>query len=269
MLTIVHTAAVLAVLVPLGLGSGVALEPSEIPTTLAQPESADLPTAAELFDAHIEATGGLAAYQRQTDRKIEGIYRLLSQNETQIIRVYTAAPNNFRAELEAPALGTTVRCTNGEIAWGRNLSSKAFLLDDRERAVLLDNAFFLGEAGYNERYTSLTTEGLVQVDGRDAYRVSFTTRTGVKGAVYFDVESKLLVARELASEADPSQNAIVIVSDYQEFDGVKIPMMQWQRLTSQTEPAVEIEFRWVKTNTGDMPSFDPPADLTADSASDG
>ncbi len=268
MLTIAHTAAVLALLVPLGRGAGTAPESPETPTNLTQPDSADLPAAAELFDAHIQATGGLEAYQRQQDRVIEGIYRLLAQDETQIIRVYTQAPNNFRAELEAPAMGTTIRCTNGEVAWGRNLSSKAFLLDARERAVLLDNAFFLGEAGYNERYTSLKTEGMAKIDGRDAYRVSFTTRTGVKGSVYFDVESKLLVARELASEADPSQDAIVVVSDYQEFDGLKIPMMQRQRLTSQTEPSVEIEFRWVKTNTGDMPSFDPPADLS-DAGTDG
>jgi hypothetical protein len=260
MLTISHAVAVLALLVPLGASPDAAGGASESSKAV-QPESADLPTASSLFDAYIEATGGLAAHQRQQDRTLEGVYRLVDQDETQIIRVFASAPNNFRAEIEAPALGTTIRCTNGDTAWGVNLSGKPFMLSAQERSEILDNGFFLSEAGYKDRYSKITTESLGKVEGRASYRVEFETPAGITGAIYFDAENKLLTGREVVSIEDPNRTAIVIVSDYQDVGGILIPMKQRQRLTSQSGAAVEVEFRWVKANTGDMPSFDPPAAL--------
>ena len=263
MLTLAHATAALAMLVPLGPAPEEATTSSVPVETQIQPESADLPTAESLFEAHIAATGGMAAHQSHKNRVFDGIYRMLEENETQIIRVFMAAPDKFRAEIEAPGLGTTIRGFNGEVAWGLNLSGKPFLLrENRERAQIMDNAVFLGEAGYKERYTSIETESIAQIDGRDAYRVTFETPTGIKGAVYFDVESKLLVAREVEAENNPSLITIVTVGNYREIDGVLMPMLQRQKLATQSKPSIEIEFRWVNTDVEKLPSFDPPAGAT-------
>lgn len=263
MLTLAHAAAALAMLVPLGPAPEAATLSPETAEAAAQPESADLPTAESLFEAHIAATGGMAAHQSHKNRVFEGVYRMLEANETQIIRVFMEAPNNFRAEIEAPGMGTTIRGFNGEVAWGLNLSGKPFLLQEtRERAQIMDNSVFLGEAGYKERYTSINTESITKLEGRDVYRVAFETPTGIKGAVYFDPESKLLVAREVEAENNPSLITIVTVGNYREIDGVRMPMLQRQKLATQSKPSIEIEFRWVEVDVNDLPSFDPPAGAT-------
>lgn len=266
MLTLAHAAAVLTMLVPLGSAPESSTMGNPSPTASGQPDAAELPAAADLFEAHIAATGGLAAHQSHQNRVLNGIYRMLEEDETQIIRVFTAAPDKFRAEIEAPALGTTIRGFNGDVAWGLNLSGKPFLLQEaREKAQIMDNAVFLGEAGYKERYATIATDSIAKIDGRDAYRVAFETITGIKGAVYFDVESKLLMAREVAAENNPALLTLVTVSDYREIEGVLMPMVQRQRLASQSQPAIEIEFRWVEVNVDELPSFDPPAGMTATS----
>ncbi|MFG0259130.1 MAG: hypothetical protein ACF8LK_02165 [Phycisphaerales bacterium JB041] len=263
MLTLAHAAAALALLVPLGPAREATTPIPDTAEASAQPDAAELPTAESLFEAHIAATGGMAAHQGHKNRVFDGIYRMLEENETQIIRVFMEAPNKFRAEIEAPGMGTTIRGFNGEVAWGLNLSGKPFLLqENRERAQIMDNAVFLGEAGYKERYSSIRTESLAKIDGRDAYRVVFKTPTGIEGAVYFDVESKLLVAREVAAENNPSLITTVTVGNYREFDGVLMPMLQRQKLATQSKPAVEIEFRWVNIDVDSLPSFDPPAGAT-------
>lgn len=263
MLTLAHAAAVFSMLVPLGPAPEAATLSAETAEASIQPESADLPTAESLFEAHITATGGMAAHKSHKNRVFDGIYRMLEENETQIIRVFMAAPNKFRAEIEAPGMGTTIRGFNGEVAWGLNLSGKPFLLqENRERAQIMDNAVFLGEAGYKERYSSISTKSIAKISGRDAYRVAFETPTGIKGAVYFDVESKLLVAREVEAENNPSLITIVTVGNYREVDGVLMPMLQRQKLATQSKPSIEIEFRWVNVDVEKLPSFEPPAGAT-------
>lgn len=263
MLTLAHAVAALPMLVPLGPAPEAVTPSPETTESVAQPDSADLPTAESLFEAHIAATGGMAAHQSHKNRVFDGVYRMLEANETQIIRVFMETPNKFRAEIEAPGLGTTTRAFNGEVAWGQNLSGKPFLLqENRERAQVMDNAVFLGEAGYKERYASITTESIVKLEGRDVYRVAFETPTGIKGAVYFDPESKLLVAREVEAENNPSLITLVTVSNYREIDGVRMPMLQRQKLATQSEPSIEIEFRWVDVDVDELPTFDPPAGAT-------
>lgn len=257
MLTFAHAAAALALLLPL-VGPDASPTPS---LSAEQPERADLPSAESLFEGYIEATGGMAAYQRQEDRTLEGTYTMMATEDTQILRVYQSAPNNFRVELEVPGIGTTVRCTNGTDAWGMDTSSEAFWLTGNDKTETIDNGLFMGEAAYKERYKSIVTDARVQLDGRDLYRVVYETTAGLTGAIFFDPETKLIAARQVGTNVVESNPVTVRVSDYQEFNGVLIPMRQTQRRVGAAVDLVQMQFRWVKTNTGDMPNFDPPASL--------
>lgn len=228
-----------------------------------QPEAATLPDAASLFEKYIEVTGGMEAHRAHRDRTLHGIYRVLQTGDTQILTVYASAPNNFRAELESPGVGTTIRVTNGTDTWGDTLVGEPFLLPEADRAELLENSTFLGEAAYRDHYKSIQTTGLVPFAGTQAYKVDFETKNGVIGALYFDAQTGLVLGREIVSKNNPGVSAVVQVSEYKEFEGVMLPTIQRQRLSNQTSPAVEVEFRWIEVNTGDMPEFDPPEGLIA------
>lgn len=229
----------------------------------AQPESSDLPAAEELFEAYIEAIGGRDALARHENRVLHGIYRSESSGETQILTLYWDNANRLRAELEAPALGTTIRATNGEVSWGNNLSGTPFRLDEQERVTFNDSAVFLGEAAYKDRYESYKTVGTAVFDGKTAYQVDFATKSGLEGSVFFDAESKLVVGRQLKSPDGKGAGPLALVTGYKEFEGLKIPTLQQQRLQDVNTPSVNIEFRWIEVNVDELPSFDPPAQLAA------
>ncbi|MCC7388988.1 MAG: hypothetical protein IT431_09490 [Phycisphaerales bacterium] len=217
-----------------------------------------LPGAESLFEKHVEAIGGRAALDKHRDRILHGIYTIIQSGETQVLTIYTQAPNRMRAELDAPALGTTTRATDGTQVWGTNNTGSPFHLTGRDRDELVDSAGFLGEADYKNAYTSITTVGTVNIDGRPAWRVDFTTKSGLQGSVYFDVETGRVSARQLLP-ADPKANhTLIVVGDYKEFDGVQLPTRQRQLVGEKLQPVVEIEYRWVEVNTGKMPEFAAP-----------
>ncbi|MBK7405658.1 MAG: hypothetical protein IPJ41_13800 [Phycisphaerales bacterium] len=179
----------------------------------------------------------------------------------QILTLYTAAPDKMRAVLDAPALGTTLRCSNGKVAWGTNVSGTPFELPEQEAKEIMDSAVFAGEAAYKERYESLKTVGTANFDGKPAYQVEFVSKSGLRGSVFFDQASKLVVARQLKPAEGKGDGTLVLVTDYKDFGGVMIPTRQQQRMGSVQNISVDIEFRWVDVNVEDLPSFDPPGKL--------
>lgn len=236
-----------------------ALAQVEPPTS----QPAELPDAESLFERYVEAVGGRQALENHRNRVLHGIYRIVESGDTQILTLYAARGDKLRAELDAPALGTTIRATNGESAWGTNTTGTAFMLSPAEAADLRDSAVFLGEADYESRYKSYRTAGTNDFDGRTAYRVEFVTKDGLEGSVYFDAETGLMVGRQLKSAPTAGEGTLVLVRDYKEFEGVKLPTLQQQRFGDNQAYAVEIEFRWVDVNVDKLPSFDPPPDTVA------
>ena len=232
-----------------------------VPAARAQDAGASLPSAESLFEAHIAAIGGWDAVNKHKDRTLNGIYKVLQTGETRILTIYQEAPNHMRAELEAPAIGTTIRATDGEQTWGTNNTGSPFEVTGRERLELLDGCNFNGEAAYKTAYSTIETTGPAQVGDSAAYRVAFATPSGLTGAVYFDRETKRVLARQLdpASKNDPA--FLIVVSDYKEFDGLMLPTKQTQFVGAERVPAVEIEFRWVAIDSGDMPEFTAPENL--------
>lgn len=226
-------------------------------------DAQDLPDAASLFEKHIEAIGGHDAIAKHHDRTLYGDYRVLETGEVQLLTIYSEAPNRMRAELTAPAVGSTIRCTDGQTAWGVNTTGAPFELAGRDREELMDSANFKGEADYKNLYESYTTANKITVDGNSAWRVDVVSKSGLKGAVYFDVETGLVMARQIfPTDVQANNDTLIVVSDYKDFDGVLLPTKQRHLLGEKLTPVIETEFRWIKINTGEMPEFDPPASIS-------
>lgn len=224
-----------------------------------QPEAATLPDAESLFEGYIEAIGGRDALAKHHNKVLHASYRVIANDDTQILTIYLESPNKLYAELEAPALGSTLRATNGTIAWGTNLTGSTFLLSGREKDDLLDSSYFHGEADYKAHYASIKTGGTATIENTPAIRVDFVTHSGIEGAVYFDPETHLVLARQVVPADPKTPGTLVSVGEYKEFEGVLIPTKQLQRVGDAHEPSVEITFNWVEINVDDMPDFDPPA----------
>ncbi len=235
----------------------------------AQPAPSELPRAEELFEAYISTIGGQENLAKHRNRVLHGTYRVASSGDVQILTLYCDSQNRFRAELEAPAIGTTVRATNGAVAWGQNISGPAFEITGREAAELTDSAVFLAEGAYKDRYESITTAATADFDGRLTYQVDFVTKSGLQGSVYFDAETKLLVGRQIRPADGKGDGTLVLVKGYKDFEGVKLPTIQQQRFANVQTPGVDIEFHWIEVNVDDLPDFDPPAQLASSQVSGG
>ncbi|VAX41271.1 hypothetical protein MNBD_PLANCTO03-64 [hydrothermal vent metagenome] len=227
-----------------------------------QPEAETLPDAESLFENYIAAIGGREALAKHRNRILHASYRVLATDDIQILTISLESPNKLHAELEAPALGSTIRATNGTTAWGINLTGSTFILNGREKDELLDGAYFQGEADYKDHYASIKTVGTATIDNKPAIRVDFVTHSGIKGAVYFDPETHLVSARQVFPADNTGTSTLVTVSDYKDFEGVLIPTLQRQRVGDTLDPVVEISFNWIEINADTLPDFDPPADAT-------
>ncbi len=232
-----------------------------------QPEAPALPDAESLFEAYITAIGGQDALAKHRNLVMHASYRVLASDDIQILTISLEAPNKLYAELEAPALGTTVQATNGTLVWGINMTGSTYEITGREKDEMLDSSFFQGEASYKKHYSSIQTTGTAMIDHKPAIRVDFVTFSGLEGAVYFDPDTHLVSARQIFPADTSDTSVLVTVSDYKEFEGVLIPTVQHQRVGEANEPVVEIEFKWIEVNVDDMPDFDPPADKPLSSGS--
>lgn len=240
------------------------------PATLAQEGSqpaaapAQLPAAEQVFEDYIAAIGGRDALARHENRVLHGAHLDPRSQSYQVITIWAAKPDKLMARIELPALGVSVRSTDGESTWGTNTDGAPFNMSGNERVQLLDSAFFAGETGYKDRYTEYETTGVVTIAERPAYRVAFTTKAGVTGACFFDVESKLLVGRVLSGTA--ATGDLVLLRDYKEFEGLLLPTIQQQQSASEGVVA-QFKFNWIEVNVDDLPDFSPPAETSASAGS--
>jgi len=220
-----------------------------------------LPDAASVFEDYIKAAGGKEAFEAHTNRVLYGIMKNVKTGDESPLTLYLERPNKLYALIELPAIGNTARVTDGKTAWGINIDGQPFKMSDADAKDFMDTADFFGEADYKNRYTSIKTIGIANIDGKPAYHIEFTTKTGLKGYAFFDKASKLLVARMVLHGYSDEPDTLALVKNYQEHDGLMIPMLQQQRKNNQTTSVME--FRWVKTDVDPdiLPDFSPPEDL--------
>ena len=243
---------------------------STLPAAAAQP-AADSPTPEALFEGHISAIGGREKLATHKDRTLNGIMttRRIPDPKapapvaeevpsTQIVTVWAKAPQSMRFEIIDPAVGNTVRATDGKNTWGIGSAGLPFRIEGKEREDMLDSAVFQGEAEYKGRYRALRSEGLEKFEGTQAYRVDFETVNGGTGAIYFDAKTGLIIGR-VAFGKSTTDSITSILADYKEFEGVLLPTRQVQR-TQGVE--ISIEFRWIEINTGTLPEFVPPENVS-------
>lgn len=241
-----------------------AQDSSTTPDTSASQSDESYPDAASIFEDYIKATGGIEAYKAHTNRILYGVLTNVKTGDESPLTLYLESPNKLYALIELPAIGNTIRASDGKTAWGINIDGQPFKMNGADAKDFLDAADFFGEADYKNRYSSIKTIGIADIDGKPAYHVEFTTKTGLKGYVFFDKATKLLVARMIIHDDPDNPDTLALVKNYQEHDGLMIPMLQQQRKNNQTTSI--LEFRWVKTDVDPemLPDFSPPQALAVE-----
>lgn len=205
------------------LGVGVAL--------VDEPAAAKLPSGEEILDAYVKATGGADAYTKLENRTSTGSVDIPAVGIKGSIVTVQAAPNKARITMDLPGVGKSEQGTDGETVWEKNPVTGVRILEGAERDMMLRQLRFNAELNWKESYKSAETVTVEDVEGKPAYKVKLTAHDGSVTHNYYDKESGLLLKSDSIYKSQMGDMPIsVLVGEYKEVDGIKMPMLATQTL---------------------------------------
>jgi hypothetical protein len=238
-------------------GAGATTRPADT-----QPaDTAPLPSAEEVIEKFLEATGGREAYGKIHNRLVKGTMSMPQQNLKGSLQSYTAEPDKMYTLLEIAGVGKQEQGTKDGIGWEMSDMRGARLIEGVELAELIRTSTFNAEMKWKDLYKSAECTARETVNGRPTYKVVFTPKIGPESAQYFDTETHLLIQTRGTLTTEMGELPTVsTLSDYREIDGVKLPMKTVQAIPGIAQ--IEIVLQTVEHNL-ELPDdrFDPPADV--------
>jgi hypothetical protein len=223
-----------------------------VPATQAQ----KLPTAQEIVDRFVKASGGEAALQAIKSMRVKGTFSIVGQSLAGDLEMMSARPNKLLMRVSIPAIGTVEEGFDGKIGWSINPLEGPSLVTDRQLSERADEAWFDAELHKDDYIREMSVVGRESLDKRDVYRVKVVTLRGNEQFELYDVENGLQIAVEASRDTPlgivPS---VVLMKEYQKFGAVLMPTKVVQRVLGQEHVFVftSYEFDSVPANTFDLP----------------
>ena len=194
----------------------------------------DLPTADTVLSQYVEATGGKAAYEKLKNRVVTGTIEIPAANIKGDTKVTQAAPNKFAMVAQLGPAGEVKRVSDGTKVWETSTIGGERELSGEEKDTFLREADFYKELHWKEHYSKLECVGIEDVEGKPAYKLVLTPKSGKPITEYYDKASHLLV-KETSTTASPMGDVLVeeFPTDYKTVDGVLIPHKVTQKVLTQ------------------------------------
>jgi outer membrane lipoprotein-sorting protein len=188
-----------------------------------------LPSAASLLQKHDAAVGGRAAMDKHTSMHESATASIPVANMNGTIETFHAKPNLFVQKTVLPQ-GEIVSGFDGKVAWA-TAPQGAQILDSTATAALKDQANFFGEYYDPSRIKSAETVELTDFEGQRCYKVKIVHKDDTEALIYLDSATGLRAGQTMTQKMNGQEVPITLVmSDYKEFGGVKLPMKRVQKL---------------------------------------
>ncbi len=249
-----------AALLVVGAGSvlaqGTAAQPAA-PSKAAPAES--LPDAKEIIARSVEATGGRAAFEKIKTTVTTGWFEVPAQAMKGALKVEQAA-DKMRVTIDLPGIGQMNMGTDGKTAWASDPMQGPRVLTGPEADAFNRQAARNTDLRLDEFYSSVKTVGVEDVDGKPAYKIELTPKSGKPEHRFYDKESGLLVRTDVTQSTPMGEvKSTTTVSEYRPFGDIKVATLSStkvmgfeQRITAdKVEHNVEIA----------DDRFAPPADV--------
>ncbi len=178
-----------------------------------------LPTLDAVLAKYVAAIGGRDAQRKIISRVSKGRVDVPGVSFGGKLEIYAKAPNKSLTVMDVEPAGLVKQGFDGRTGWS-NGSDTAHGI---ERAALVD-ADFYREIKLKEQYTRVKLLGKVKEGFRQVYLVEAVRGSSAAENLYFDVESGLLVRRDVPRRTSKGVvHAEVYFSDWRDVDGVKVP----------------------------------------------
>jgi len=199
-------------------------------------------TADQVIQRYIEACGGSAAIEGIRDLRIEMSSSL--QGMPVKMTQWYAAPNMYANSMTSGGVVLQKVVFDGQKAMSDGTLGPR-MLEDLELLDVAQNAYPFPELKYKELHHELRLNGVIDVDGRQAYKVTVRTENGGQFEEYYDVESGFKLRRSEGKHSDEGYNINVTqdLKDYRPEGGVQFPHLVTQNMGVEvtfTATAIEV-----------------------------
>lgn len=205
------------------------------------------PSVDQIIEKYQQALGGQAAYEKVTTRAMKGTVEIPDDNVTGTAQVVAKAPGSFRLTMDIPGYGVVETVLDGGNGWEKNPDSGTHAMSKADLAVAQRDHHFYREVRLKDLYPQMHPAGRDKVNGREVYVVEATPAAGPAEKLYFDAENGLLVKRdfERVTLEDGIVQYEVLLKDYRDVDGLKLPFTIEQRAPDNT---MIFKFSEIKNN---------------------
>lgn len=189
----------------------------------APPNKVAIPTADQILDHYLQATGGRDAWKKLTTRVSKGTIDLTGKDMTGTLELNEKAPNQTLAVVSIG--GASFRQGfDGKVGWSDDPQNGLREMSGAELDETRRDADFSHPANMHELYKKFTATGVEDVDDHNTYIVEATPEGGAPEKLYFDAQSGLLI-RVISQRHTPDGVTTIQIdlSDYREVDGIKLP----------------------------------------------
>jgi len=215
-----------------------------------------LPTAREVVDRFVKASGGADAFKAIKSMRVKGTFSIVGQALTGEIDMMAARPNKQLMRVTIPAIGTLEEGFDGKIGWSNSPLTGPSLVTDRQLSERADESWFDAELHQDDYIKEMSVVGREMMDGRDVYRLKVVTLRGNEQFELYDVENGLQVGTEASRDTPlgivPST---AFMKEYQKFGSVLMPTRVVQKVLGQEHVFAfsSYEFDTVPANAFDLP----------------
>ncbi len=196
----------------------------------------DAPPVEEIAATYIETIGGEEALKALQATRMEG--KAMMQGMELPMTITTAEGNKMRLEMsiQGSPMTQTYDGETGYTLFPLQGITEPREMTEEEVAEFADQPFLNEFVDSEERgYTLEAVEGK-EVEGAATYGVRVTHENGFDRTYYFDTETMVPIMATSLGKSGPMKGMPVEMyfSDYQEFDGLYVPMFMEQKINGQS-----------------------------------
>jgi hypothetical protein len=190
-----------------------------------------LPTAKSLMERHDAAVGGRAAMDKHTSMHLVVAISVAAANMTGSAETWQQKPNLYFSK-QTIAGGESTAGFDGKTAWAMDArQGGAQILDSTAAAAMKGQADFFGDYYDPSKVKSAETQEITDFDGKRCYKVKVVHKNDTEATIYFDSATGLRAGQSEVSKVMGQDIArTMIMSDYKDFGGVKMPTKRVQKL---------------------------------------
>ncbi|HWR52930.1 MAG TPA: hypothetical protein VN428_17600 [Bryobacteraceae bacterium] len=185
---------------------------------------AQTPTAEQVLDKFVEASGGKAAMEKVTSVASKGTVDVTFAGVSAAAEFLTKAPDKSYWVFNVEGYGAVKQGFDGKVAWSDSPEGGLKELTGKQAEAAKRGAVFNAPLRWRELFTKAELKGKEKVGERETWAVVLTPANGAPTTQYFDVETGLMLKMTAPAVGDEGEyTAIMEFSDYRDVDGVKQP----------------------------------------------